>query len=124
MGKFNLGVASTELSNTINRDRLYMNEAKAKPLKDDIEKQLEVIRVSLSNINALLNKTVSNEVVKGSRAETFKGWAKKAKSQAAAVEKIKTLLIEKYAEDARNYPIQLLDNRIAELEKKLSEISK
>ena len=124
MGKYNLGVASTELNNTVNSNRLYMNEAKAKPLAADIEKQLEVIRVSLSNINALLNKSVSSEVVKGSRAETFKGWAKKAKSQATAVEKIKKLLSEKYAEDAKNYPIQLLDDRIAELEKKLSEISK
>ena len=53
-----------------------------------------------------------------------KAWAKKSKEQASNAEKLKVKVLNKYALDVKNYPIQLLDLRISELEKKISELDK
>jgi len=122
MGKYNLGPVSTEVNHSINKNSLFVNEAKANPVEKDMEEQLEIIRCSFIKIQELLNRTVNLGLVKGTRAEVFRGWAKKAKSQATSAEKLRNTLVEKYAEDVKNYPIQMLDNRIAELERKISSL--
>ncbi len=122
MGKYNLGPVSTEVNHSINKNSLFVNEAKANPVEKDMEEQLEIIRCSFIKIQELLNRTVNLGLVKGTRAEVFRGWAKKAKSQAMSAEKLRNTLTEKYAEDVKNYPIQMLDNRIAELERKISSL--
>jgi polyhydroxyalkanoate synthesis regulator phasin len=122
MGKYNLGSVSTEVKG-IHKDVFYMNEAKAKRTVNDIIKQLESMEASLINIHLFLNQSVSCGVVKGIRAKSYKGWARKAKSQANAIEKLKNNLIASFNEDLRNYPLKLLDDRIAELERRISNMT-
>ena len=124
MGKFDLGVSSTKLSKDIDRNTLFVDERKTKKIVDDMEKQLDIIRISFSNISMLLHKSIKCGVVKGSRADTFRGWARKAKSQSNSVSKLNSMLDENYSNDIRSYPIQLLDMRIAELEKKIAKLEK
>lgn len=124
MGKYNLGKVTKEVSSRIDKKNLYVNEKKAEPIVKDMEKQLTRIRASLLKINLLLNESTSSKMVKGSRATVFKGWAKKAKSQATTAENLKVLLEASYKHDVDKYPIKMLDDRIAELEKRIMELSK
>lgn len=124
MGKYNLGKSTTSVSPLLSKTNLYVNESRANSIVKDINNQLDDMRNSLLNINIILNKSVKGKYVKGSRANSFKGWAKKCKSQADNSLKIKDKLNTKYEEDVRKYPIKLLDERIAELEKKIADLSK
>lgn len=120
MGKYSLGTATTKMNAKMSKDELNLNAKKANPLEKDMEKQFDGIKSSLTAINKLLNKAVSKKVVKGGYADAFKGWAKKANAQATAAGARKKRLAAKYTEDVKNYTIKLLDNRIAELEKKIA----
>lgn len=123
MGKYNLGEVRTVISDKVNNNHLSLNERNANKLVKDIDQQLSDIKKSLLHIQLLLNQSAKTDMVKGKRAEAFKGWARKSKSQANQVEKLKEKLANTYQEDVHNYPLQLLDDRIAELEKKIASMS-
>ncbi len=124
MGKYNLGMSSSEVANFFDKKNLYVDNKKAKVLVDDTLKQLEIINSSLSKVSALLFEAVSLKYVKGSRASAFKGWARKSKAQAAASLKLSNSVHTKLEDDIRDYPIKLLDDRIAELERKIASLTK
>ncbi len=112
---------ATEITG-IDKDVLYINESKMRGLSKDMQKQLEIISDSLYNLNSSLNYLISQKIVTGNRLNSYKSWAKRAKSQAIAAEKLITTLNEKCNEDLQLYPIKLLDERIAELEKKIASL--
>ena len=124
MGKFQLGGKVRVTTGAIQKDYLYMNESKVKKYQKEMDKQLEEISSALIKSSSCLMDAVKDGKVKGKRAEIFKGWAKKAKSQAAATKKLKDVLQDSYLEDVQEYPIRRLDNRIAELEKKIAKMEK
>ena len=123
MGKYNLGKSATKSQEKIVNEGIYLNEEKTNLLVKDINKQLDNIDNSLHKINILLNRATTLEMVKGTRATAFKGWAKKSKAQADNALRVKEKLEDKYNEDVKNYPIKLLDERIAELEKKIASMT-
>ena len=123
MGKYSLGKSTTKMGSKITKDELYLNEAKVDPVIRNINKELDGINDSLQKINIILNKSVKLGAVKGSKANTFKSWAKKSKGQAANALKLKEKVSTKYNKDVKDYPIKLLDDRIAELEKKIAAMS-
>lgn len=124
MGKYSLGEVTKEVSSRINKNNLYLNEKKSSKVVKDMDKQLVDIRASLLKVNLLLNDVVNKKMVTGSHVKVFKGWSLKAKSQAGTALKLKELLDTNYQEDVRQFPIKLLDNRIAELEKKIMRLTK
>ena len=107
----------------IQKGDLFLNEAKVRPIVKDMEKQFNELEKALKIVNVSMNKLVNQKVVKGSRAEAYKALSKKAKAQATAASKIQGMLKDKYEEDLQFYPIQLLDMRIAELEKKIASLT-
>ncbi len=119
--KFNLGDSTTEVVG-IKKDILYVNSSKAPALEKDLEKQLDILRSSFLKVNELLNKVVNKKTIKGNRSEVYKGWARKAKAQSQASEKLRDTLSDKFTDDLYQYPIKLLDDRIIELEKKMDSI--
>lgn len=123
MGKYSLGKSTTKMSTKLSKDELYLNEVKAEKVVKNILKELDGINDSLQKINIILNKSIKLGVVKGSKANTFKSWAKKCKGQANNALKLKEKVSTKYDKDAKDYPIKLLDDRIAELEKKIAAMS-
>ena len=123
MGKYNLGKSTTKVKDNINSAGIYINETKATPIVDSISGELDDISNSLNKINNILNRSVSIGAIKGARGNTFKSWAKKSKAQATNASKIKDKLDKTFAIDVKEYPIRLLDARIAELERKLASMS-
>ncbi len=121
MGKHR--TTTTEVSG-IEKDKLFINEGKMRGLSKDMQKQLTVISESLNNLSDSLNKLVSSKVITGNRVDSYKSWAKRAKSQAIAADKLIASLSEKCDADLQLYPIQLLDDRISELEKKIASLTK
>ncbi len=119
--KFDLGDSTAEVVR-IKKDILYVNSSKAPALEKDIEKQLDVLRSSFLKANELLNRVVSKKAVKGNRLEVYRGWARKAKTQSQAAEKLRNTISDKFTDDLYQYPIKLLDDRIIELEKKMDSI--
>lgn len=124
MGKYSLGKSTTRVGNNLNKNDLYINEVKADPIVKNILKELDDINSSLQKINIILNRSVKIEAVKGSKARSFKAWARKCKEQANNALKLKEKVSTKYNKDVKDYPIKLLDDRIAELEKKIAMMSK
>ena len=123
MGKYNLGKSITKMDQRLVKEGIYINEVKADPIVRNILKELDDVSVSLQKINIILNRSVNIGVVKGNKANTFKAWARKGKEQANNALKVKEKLSTKYDKDVRDYPIKLLDDRIAELEKKIAMMS-
>lgn len=122
MGKYSLGSASTVV-NGVDKNNLYLNDNKAKKVVNDLYKQLDAMSASLINVHLLLNQCVACGMVKGVRVKTYKAWARKAKSQANAIDKLKESIHSRFEDDLRNYPLKLLDDRIAELERRIASMS-
>ena len=108
--------------NSIDKNTLFVNEVKLNSLSKDMQKQLDVIGTSLTNINCNLNKLINKNVFKGNKADTLKGISKKAKAQASAADKLKKSLINDIAADIQLYPLKVLDERISALEKKIASL--
>lgn len=123
MAKYSLGTATTKMSPNVKKDELYLDASKANPLKQDMVKQFEIVATSLANINSLLTKAVNKKVVTGQYATSFKGWAKKCKTQSTNAKKRKSTLDSKYNEDVKNYTIKILGDRITALEAKIAKMS-
>lgn len=124
MGKFNLGKSTTKVQEKITKEELYLNEVRADSIIKNILKELDNINTSLQQINITLNRTAKIGAVKGNKASTFKAWARKSKEQGNNAIKLKDKITVKYNKDVRDYPVKLLDDRIAELEKKIAMMSK
>ena len=107
---------------SIDKNTLFVNEVKLNSLSKDMQKQLDVIGTSLTNINCNLNKLINKNVFKGNKADTLKGISKKAKAQASAADKLKKSLINDIAADIQLYPLKVLDERISALEKKIASL--
>lgn len=120
MGKYNLGKSTTRMGTKLTKGELYLNEVKTEPIIKNILKELDGISVSLQKINIILNRSAKIGAVKGNKASTFKAWGRKSKSQADSALKLKEKVSTKYNKDVKDYPIKLLDDRIAELEKKIA----
>ena len=123
MGKFNLGEATTLINDNMSDVELYVDSASARVLQEDIEKQLNSIQSSLNTINTLMNQAVAGGAVEGSYAEAFKGWAKKCSSQAVTAKEKEDAFKYKYSNDVKQYTMNLLDSRIAELENQIASIT-
>lgn len=123
MGKYNLGKSTTKMGTKLVKEGIYLNEQKADPAVKNILKELDNISTSLQKINIILNRSVNIGVVKGNKANTFKSWARKSKEQSSNALKLMDKVSTKYEKDARDFPIKLLDDRIAELEKKIAMMS-
>lgn len=123
MGKFNLGEATTLINENMSDVELYVDSTSARVLQDDIEKQLNSIQSSLNAINTLMNQAVAGGAVEGSYAEAFKGWAKKCSSQAVTAKEKEDAFKYKYSNDVKQYTMNLLDSRIAELENQIASIT-
>lgn len=123
MGKYNLGKSTTKIQSNIVKEGIYINEVKSEPIVKNIVKELNDISSTLQTINNILNRSVNIGAVKGNRANTFKSWARKSKEQANNALKLEDKVSSKYNKDVKDYPIKLLDDRIAELEKKIAMMS-
>ena len=123
MGKYNLGKSTSKVGEKLVKEGIFLNEVKSDPIIKNIVKELDDISTSLKKINITLNRSVNIGVIKGSKANTFKSWARKSKEQANNALKLQEKVSTKYNKDVRDYPIKLLDERIAELEKKIAMMS-
>lgn len=120
MGKYNLGKRKSAVNEKITKDNLFVDEARAQKLTGNIDKNLELIEKSLLSIDKLLMKAVNTGDIKGSRIKVFKSWSRKCKSQANSAEKLRGKMKESYEKDVRLYPVKVLDDKIADLEKKIA----
>ena len=120
MSKFDL--KSNSSVKNIEKGNLYINSSKLKTIHKNIEKELDVVRSSLMNVNTLLNKVVKMDCIGGKRTEIFKGWAKVSKTQALAALKLKEQYNEKYKDDLQSYILKVLDERITDIEKRIDAL--
>ena len=123
MGKYSLGNTSIDVSDNISKSQLFVDDKHADKLVSDIENELSIINKSFMKVQLLINQSVNMGAVSGKRGSAFKAWARKAKSQANSIDKLKASLSEKFNDDLRNYPLKLLDDRIAELERRIASLS-
>ena len=121
MGKFDLAVSSEKEIN-IDKNKFYVNSEKANLIQKDMQDQFNLIQSSLINISMLLNRAVKNKYVKGTRIGIYKGWAKRAKGQANAINKLKSDVLKNYSKDLKTFSINNIDLEISELEKVINSI--
>ena len=124
MEKNECGLVIKKIEKKVDKSEVYINEKKAKSIISDISEQLDIIEISLNSISDIISKSIELGVASKSKSEAFKELKKKVKFQANATSKLNQLLSKDYNEDLRNYPLKLLNDRIAEIEKRLAELSK
>ncbi|MBQ3297285.1 MAG: hypothetical protein IJJ63_00855 [Bacilli bacterium] len=124
MGKYNLGKSNASVNIHITKDNLFIDEKRCNELINNIDNNLELIEKTMLNIERILNRSVSLKAVTSTRVKVFKSWARKCKSQATSVERLREKLATGYDEDVRYYPIKVLDDRIKELEEKIALLEK
>lgn len=106
----------------ISSDELILNESKTRKVLKDMDKQLHVLEDAWMDINRSINKLVNQNVIKGKHGESLKSMIKQSKIQSSAAKKLSSNLIDKFEEDVKIYPIQLLDKRISVLEEKIAHM--
>ena len=121
MEKKNYGVIVNKITKYVDKNELYLDDKKLDSVIKNIIEQFEIIEESLNSISIILGRSV--DVVGKNRLDVVKDLKRRTKSQADSVRKLSESLSTKYDEDARNYPLKLLNDRIAEIEKKLAELS-
>ena len=119
MGKNNKDVL---IIDGISSDELILNESKTRKVLKDMDKQLHVLEDAWMDINHSINKLVNQNVIKGKHGENLKSMIKQSKIQSSAAKKLSSNLIDKFEEDVKIYPIQLLDKRISVLEEKIAHM--
>lgn len=119
MGKNNKDVL---IIDGISSDELILNESKTRKVLKDMDKQLHVLEDAWMDINHSINKLVNQNVIKGKHGESLKSMIKQSKIQSSAAKKLSSNLIDKFEEDVKIYPIQLLDKRISVLEEKIAHM--
>lgn len=124
MGKYDLGKSKSSINEEITRDNLFIDEKRCEKLVSSIDKNLELIEKSMLSIEKLLNKSLKDGVVTGSRVKVFKSWSRKCSSQANSASKIREKVDGAYEYDIKYYPIKALDDRIKELEYKIDQLMK
>lgn len=122
MAKYSLGTAKTKMGSKMRKGDVYLDKPRAESIKNDMIKQFDNITASLTQINADLNKAVAKKVVKGSYAEAFKGWSKKCKAQATASKQRRTTLSSKFGESVRLFSMKLLEDKIADLLRRVTAL--
>ena len=112
MGKFDLNVDSVNIYG-IDQDSDFIDINVMNESLKDIVLQLDVIRLSLLNLNSLLNQSVNKGFIKGSRVDIFRGWAKRCKSLSSSTIKCRDNFYHSYMTDSQNYRMKVIDDRLS-----------
>ena len=111
MGKFDINIDSVNVFG-VNKDLDYIDvDAMNESLKEIIG-QLDIVRLSLLNINSLLNQSVNKGFVKGTRADIFRGWSKKCKSLSISTIKCRDKFFQSFMEDSQRYRMKIIEDKI------------
>ena len=113
MGKYNLGVSTTEISPKINKKDLFVAQD-MEWIQKDLNRQYKTISEELEAIHYLLQQLSLDDRLSKAEKNDLKGWSRKCSSQAKATDKV--------LKDQNDYKISLLDKRIEALEKKIASM--
>lgn len=116
MKKIDLGKPTTNLSEKVNRKDLYVDSTKGDKLKNNIFKQMDIINKTLVELDSTLNKMSYKKAFSDEYVNLSVQCAKKCLSQSKLGVNLRSSFEEKYTEDARNYVIKNLDERISYIE--------
>ena len=123
MGKYDLGKAYRKVSDEVSENELYIDKERADYLVNHIEKQLDIIRASLLNINNVMNQIINSKELPSSRVDVIRGWSRKAKKQGLEAEKIKEFLKANYNSALVDSSDKILDEYIKDIKEKLEAMS-
>ena len=123
MGKYDLGKAYRKVSDEVSENELYIDKERADYLVNHIEKQLDIIRASLLNINNVMNQIINSKELPSSRVDVIRGWSRKAKKQGLEAEKIKEILAANYDSALVDSSDKILDEYIKDIKDKLEAMS-
>lgn len=121
MGKYNLGVSTTEISPKINKRDLFVAQD-MEWIQKDLNRQYKTISEELEAIHYLLQQLSLDDRLSKAEKNDLKGWSRKCSSQAKATDKVRYSLQEKVLKDQNDYKISLLDKRIEALEKTIASM--
>jgi len=111
VGKFDLNIDNVNIFG-INKDIDFIDVNKMNDSLKEIINQLDIIRLSLLNINSLLNQSINSGFVKGSRVDIFRGWSKKCKSLSSSTVKCREKFFQSYMSDSQRYRMDLIDEKL------------
>jgi len=123
VGKYDLGKAYRKVSDEVSENELYIDKERADYLVNHIEKQLDIIRASLLNINNVMNQIINSKELPSSRVDVIRGWSRKAKKQGLEAEKIKEILAANYDSALVDSSDKILDEYIKDIKDKLEAMS-
>ena len=110
------------LNQNMDRKNLSLDTRKADPLKKNIDKQLEVIQKTLSELEVTLNRMSMKRLFTDDHHSLSMQCAKKCASQAQSARSLMSNFDLKYMDDQKMILISELDERITEVEKRIAEL--
>ena len=108
---------------TCTKDNLYLDSDKAKPLKDDIVKQLDIVITKFNALNKATKTLVDKKYVRGDIRKTLNNAGKKIGKQATYATNKKKEIVSSYEADVKDYTIKMLSDRLTALEQKIAQMS-
>lgn len=116
-------IAVKAQTTTINEDVVYVDVAKLKNEVNNVASATKGINSSLTKISSILNKAISQKIVKGEKYRTiFKNAASHCNQQASGATKRLKGLQSKYAADVQVQEKNVLNGKIDELTKQVAKL--
>ena len=120
MKKISIEKTAVTLHKNMNKKNLSLDAEKMEPIKKSIMKNLQTILKSLNDIDSILNKMA----LKKSFSEDYNLFAqqcaKRCIAQAQALRSLMDNFESKYNDDHKTILIQDLDDRISDIERRIS----
>lgn len=107
----------------VNPDSLYINSSAMNTICDNIKKDMDLIGSVFTDISEKSKKAVTNDAFYDSEDKSVKAIASSAKKRAHYCKTQSARLVSKIKVSNDTYRMQLLENRVSELELALSKLT-
>lgn len=115
-------ISETVNSQLVNSNTLYIDKNAMDIIKANLKKDMASIDKSWEDLYTITSKTVKNKTFAGNTEKAFNNLAKKAKTRANKCVSQSKTLSAKIKEATDKYEMNLLNDRISELEAKLNTL--
>ena len=106
----------------MSKEKLYLDLENTLKTRKDVVKQFNSISKSLSKISGILNKMTYKKIIKKDNSKFVTDLSSKCSSKSELALELMKDFDYKFDSDMKDYSISLLDERISDLEMKLSKI--
>lgn len=120
---YKLTIQPVKVLPTLTKEVLNLDPDKATAIKEDMVKNFNIVKTSLTNVQSYLTKAASMKAVSGKLETNCTTLASKCKTMATNSGNRVSGLKSKFDADVKEFTIQMLSTRVATLEKLVAQMN-